>query len=56
MWEYDGIDASEGTDTNKTDGSHECIIFHYEYFFKINFRFQLKACNDCHDIKQKFRA
>ena len=19
MWEYDGIDASEGTDTNKTD-------------------------------------
>ena len=29
MLEYDRIDVSEGIDTNKTDGSRECIILHY---------------------------
>ena len=31
--EYDRIDVSEGIDVNKTDGSRECIIWHYWYFF-----------------------
>ena len=26
MLEYDKIDVTEGTDTNKTDGSRECIF------------------------------
>ena len=43
--------VSEGTDTNKTDGSCECIICHYWYFLRINFRFQSKVCGGCHDMK-----
>ena len=31
--EYDRIDVSDGIDVNKTDGSRECIIWHYWYFF-----------------------
>ena len=31
--EYDRIDVSEGIDVKKTDGSRECIIWHYWYFF-----------------------
>ena len=45
MLDYDRIDASEGIDTNKTDGLHECIICHYWYFLRITFRFQPKKCN-----------
>ena len=53
---YDGNDVSEGTDTNKTAGFRECIICHYCYFFKTNFRFQQKVCNGCHDMTQKFMS
>ena len=46
MLEYHRIDVSEGGDTNKTDGLHECIIF----------RFQQKVSDDCHDMTQKFMS
>ena len=32
MFEYDRVDVSESTDTNKTDGFHECIICYNWYF------------------------
>ena len=44
MLQYDRIYVSEGIDTNKTDGSRECIICHYWYFLGINFRIQSKIC------------
>ena len=43
MLEYGRIDVSEGINVKKTDGSHECIIFHYWYFLKINFKFLAKS-------------
>ena len=50
---YDRIVISEGTDINKTDGLHECIISNYLCFLAINVRFQPKVCYGCHDITQK---
>ena len=50
---YDRIDISEGTDINKTDSLHECIISNYLCFLAINVRFQPKVCYGCHDITQK---
>ena len=46
-------DMSEGIDVNKINGSRECIICHYQYFLKINFKFQPNVCNGCHDSIQK---
>ena len=43
----------EGTDVNKTNESRRCIICNYYYLLKVNFRFQLKACDGCHDLMQK---
>ena len=40
MLGYDGTDASEDIDTNKTSRSCECIICHYWDFPRINFRLQ----------------
>ena len=34
-------------------GLHKCSICHYCYFLEINFRFQSKVCNGCHDLMQK---
>ena len=52
MLEYDRIDVSEGIDVNKTNGLRQGIICHYWYFLVINFRFQPKVCNGCHDLMQ----
>ena len=41
-------------DANKTGGLRECIICQNWYFHRINFRFQTKICNICHDITQKY--
>ena len=51
--EYDRIDVSGGIDFNKSNGLPECIIFHYSSFVKINFRFQPKLCDGCHDLLQR---
>ena len=51
--EHDKIDVSEDIDANKTGSSCDCINCLYWYFPKLNFRFQLKVCNRCHDMTQK---
>ena len=51
--EYGRIDFSEGINTNKTTSSCECIICHYWYFFRLNFRFQPKLYDSCHNMPQK---
>ena len=53
MLEYDSNEVSKGIDVKKADGSRECIICHYWYFFKISFRFQPEGCNGCHDLMEK---
>ena len=50
MLEYDKV--SKGIDVNKIKTPLECIICHYSYFFKINFRFQPKVFDNCHDLMQ----
>ena len=50
MLEYDRIDISEGTDTNKTSASKEC---HYWYFLEQNFNYEKYLCNGCRDLMQK---
>ena len=52
MLEYDRIYKSEGIDVNKVDASRECIICHYWYFPEIDFKYQLKVCDGCHDLMQ----
>ena len=52
MLKYDRIDGSEGIDPNKIGSSHECIICHYWYFLRINFRFQPKVCDGNHHMTQ----
>lgn len=42
MLQYDRIDVSKVIDTIRSDGSHECFIFHCWYFLRITFRFQPK--------------
>ena len=53
MLEYCRIDFSEGINTNKTTNSCECIICHYWHFFRLNFRFQPKLYDSCHNMPQK---
>ena len=53
MLDYDRVNVSEGSDSNKTGSSRECTICHYWYFLKINFRFQPKVCDSYHSITQK---
>ena len=50
MLHYDGIDAFEGIDVNKTSVSKDCNICHYCYFLEKGFDFQPHACNGCHDL------
>ena len=49
---YDRIDASEGTDPAKSNGSKECIMTHlWDYcFINHRFKFQDSVCNGCHDL------
>ena len=55
--EYDRVGVSEGSNVNKTNESRKDIyllfICNYYYFLETSFRFQTKACNDCHDLMQK---
>ena len=53
MLKYDMIDLFEGTGVNEINEPFKCIICSYYYFFEVNFRFQPKACNGCHDLMQK---
>ena len=53
MLEYDRIDISEGTDTEKTNKSKECKICCYWYFKDIGFKYEPHLCNGCHGLLQK---
>ena len=44
---------SEGIGVNKTNISLGFSICYYWYFSEINFRFDPKVCNGCHDLMQK---
>ena len=44
------IDFSEGTDTNKTSLSKECMLCHYWYCKDVGFRFEPHVSNKCHDV------
>ena len=33
--------------------NHIKVYYLHFYFLKLNFRFQSKACNGCHDLMQK---
>ena len=50
MLGYGRIGASKGINVNKTNESHTFIICNYYYFLKVNFRFQPKARQRCHDL------
>ena len=53
MLEYDRIDISEVTNTNKTSKSKECNICHYWYFLDKKFNYEPYLFNGCHDLMQK---
>ena len=53
MLEHNRIDVSKGIDVNKTNVLCEWIICHYWHFFEINFRFDPKVCNCCHDLMKQ---
>ena len=50
MLQWEKIDVSEGTDTNKTSESKECILCHYWYFEDVGFKFERHVCNKCIDV------
>ena len=50
---YDRIDVCECIGIDKTDNLRECIICHYGWLVRINFRFQPKVCDGCHDMTRK---
>ena len=45
MLKYNRKNVSEGIDTNKRDGLHDCIIVITGTFSNV--------CNGCHDVTQK---
>ena len=51
---FDRIDVSGRIDFNKSNKSRKCIICNYYYFLKVNFRFQSRVCDGCHDLLQTF--
>ena len=50
---YDRIDIFQEIDLNKTNESYICVIIcNYYYFLKVNFRFQPKLIDSCHNLMQ----
>ena len=50
MVQYKKIDASEGTDINKTGLSEEYELCHYWFFKDVGFKCEDHVCNGCHDL------
>ena len=50
MLRYEKIDVSEGTDSDKTSASKECMLCHYWYFKDIGYKFESNVCNKYHDV------
>lgn len=43
---YDNVDVSDGIDVNHDGCSHEWIMCHLRYVLHVNFRCELKVCDD----------
>ena len=50
LLQYEKIDVSGGTETNKTSASKECMLCYYWYFKDVGFKFEPHVCNKCHDV------
>ena len=50
MLQYEKIDASQGTDVNKTSALKECDLCYYWFFKDVVFKFEKHVCNRCHDL------
>ena len=50
MLQYERIDVSKGIDLNKSNKSKESIICHYWYFKDIGYKYEICACDQCHDL------
>ena len=50
MLQYERIAILEGIDSDKSNKSVECMIYHYWYFKDIGFKYQPSVCNGCHDF------
>ena len=50
MLQCEKIDVLEGSDTNKTSASKECMLCHYWYFKDVGFKFEPHVSNKCHDV------
>ena len=50
MLQYEKIDASEGSDVNKTSASKECDLCHYLFCKDVGYTFEEYVCNRCHDL------
>ena len=50
MLQYETIDASEGTDGNKTSASKEFELCHYWFLKDVESKFEEHVCNGCHDL------
>ena len=44
------ISISEGTETNKTIASKECMLCSYWYFKDVGFKLEPHVCNKSHDV------
>ena len=47
---HEEVGISRGIDINVNAHSRECIVGHFRYFSGVNFRFQPKVCDCCHDF------
>ena len=50
MLQHGKIDASEGSDVNKTSTSKECELCHYWFFKDVGFTFEEHLSNGCCDL------
>ena len=50
MLQYVKISISVGIDTNKISASKECMLYLYQNFKDVGFKFEPHVCNKCHDV------
>ena len=50
MLKYEKIDASEGSDVNKTSASKSWELCSHWFFKDVWFKFEEHVCNRCHDL------
>ena len=50
MLYYNGIDASEEINADKSNKSKGCMICHYWYFLDNSYKYEPEVWDSCHDI------